>query len=452
VATALGASLLLASARASTPPNPAHTPADDWRASESRSLANPRQLTFASEFVKAGEAYFSPDRDWLSGDEGLIIFQATPVPDAGAAPDPFYTMYVARLAEAGATTPLRDVTRVSPVGSANTCGWFHPTRASILFGSTLVAPADDSRSGFQVGSRKYVWMFPREMEVVERSLAPIGGGAGAGTPRLAKLREDWGGPDALFKRDNYDAECSFDPSGRFVLYAHVEDELKKDEPKQDDPALRDDTKGERTKGDDKPTAPPPKHDANIYVFDTKTSTHYPIVVAPGYDGGPFFSPDGRSICYRSDRKGDDHLQVFVADLRFEKDGEGVDVPVGLDREWQLTDNGAVNWAPYWHPSGAYLIYASSEVSHANYELFAIEAPMATLRTLAKETTNAAASVRRVRVTHAPGADVLPAFSPDGKFLMWTSQRQGPAQGEQRASSQLWIAQWQGVEWSEGAGR
>jgi Tol biopolymer transport system component len=39
----------------------------------------------------------------------------------------------------------------------------------------------------------------------------------------------------------------------------------------------------------------------------------------------------------------------------------------------------------------------------------------------------------VRVTDHPNADVLPVFSPDGKTLMWTSNR-----GED-GSSQLWIA-------------
>ena len=31
----------------------------------------------------------------------------------------------------------------------------------------------------------------------------------------------------------------------------------------------------------------------------------------GYDGGPFFSPDGKKIIYRSDRKKNDLLQLFI---------------------------------------------------------------------------------------------------------------------------------------------
>jgi Tol biopolymer transport system component len=30
--------------------------------------------------------------------------------------------------------------------------------------------------------------------------------------------------------------------------------------------------------------------------------------------------------------------------------------------------------------------------------------------------------KKVRITHAPGSDLLPVFSPDGKQLMWTSTR------------------------------
>jgi Tol biopolymer transport system component len=39
------------------------------------------------------------------------------------------------------------------------------------------------------------------------------------------------------------------------------------------------------------------------------------------------------------------------------------------------------------------------------------------------------TLAKTRITYAPGADVLPVFSPDGKKLMWTSTRDGhqPAQ-------------------------
>jgi TolB protein len=372
-----------------------------WRDAEAALLSGHVQLTFRRDFVRAGEQYFDP-----AGRR--VIFQAVPVPGEGQEPDPFYAMYVADVVAdaAGGLSALANTRRVSPEGSANTCGWFHPTRPdAFIMGSTLTRPADDQKSGFQVGSRKYVWMFPAEMEIVEGSLSQA--------PR---------DPTPVFRRPNYDAEGSLDATGRFLLYAHVENEQQMGRP-----------------------------DANLYIYDTKTGVHRAMVTAAGYDGGPFFSPDGRWVCYRSDRRGDDLLQLFVAELRFERDETGVPVPVGVEREYQVTDNGHVNWAPYWHPSGEFLVYGSSEMGHQNYEVFAVRIDRAALRAAGAATDAATVKVdaRRVRVTRAEGADVLPVFSPDGKWMMWTSQRGGAVAGEARPSSQVWAARWVGSPFGDG---
>lgn len=376
---------------------------------EAPMLTNHVQLTSRDQFVKAGEAYFSPDGKW-------IIFQAVPVPEAGKEADPFYAMFVAKLERdaKGRVTGISGITRVSAEGSANTCGWFHPTNPQrVLFGSTSTRPTDEGKSGFQVGTRRYVWMFPEGMDVVEWNPFVIGqdGVTRTGTKRMAPT------PTPVFTLPNYDAECSYSKDGRFILYAHIEDASK-------DPNAS------------------PKPDANIYVFDTKTKRHHAIVKAPGYDGGPFFSPDGKSICYRSDREGNDLLQIFVADLKFEKGADGAMVPVGIQREYQLTNNEHVNWAPYWHPSGTFLVYASSEVGHTNYEVFAVEVDRGELNKAAKAATPTIdmSKARRQRVTKVAGADVLPAFSPDGSLMMWTAQRGPLATGETKPSSQLWIAE------------
>ncbi len=376
--------------------------AGDWRQAESAMLGEPVQLTFPERFAKAGEAYFSPDGR-------RVIFQAVEAPKGGEEASPFYCMYVADLSRTieGKAFALENIRRVSPQGSANTCGWFDPVRPDeVIFGSTLVKPSDDQKSGFQVGTRKYQWMFPSEMEIV-----------------LAHLTADdapMATPAPIFALPNYDAECSFSSDGRFVLYTHVEDRPK-----------------------DLPEGTPHRADGNIYIYDTVTRSHHAIVVAPGYDGGPFFSPDGKSICYRSDRAGNDLLQIFVADLRFEKDSGGSMIPVGVEREYQLTNNEHVNWCPYWHPSGKYLVYGTSEVGHFNYEVFAIgvdrEAMSKAAETTIEGQTVDATSAWHARVTHAPGADILPAFSTDGTLMMWTAQR--GADGKGRPSSQLWITRW-----------
>lgn len=378
----------------------------DWKLLESPLLTNHVQLTHrdrngvggvAPGFVKAGEAYFdhqSPPQ-W-------VVFQATVQPASGQEPDPFYGMFVARILrdDSGRITGLGDPIRVSPPDSANTCGWFHPSIPwRVLFGSTVTRPSDDQPAGFQVGTRKYVWMFPREMDIVYRDIGPIHhvmhpGPDGGPGPRP----EGWtGAVTRLIDTPNYDAECSWSRDGRYVLYAHVRDELTHGRP-----------------------------DADLWVLDTRSGKSVALVTADGYDGGPFFSPDGSMICYRSDRKGNDLLQLFVARIKFDEAG----VPVGIDSEHQVTDDEHVNWAPYWHPSGKFLVYGSSGVGHSNYEIFAVEV----------DTSRTAAQLRKRRVTFASGADVLPVFSDDGSLMLWTAQRGPMIDGESRPSSQLWLAE------------
>ena len=362
--------------------------ADDWHEAEAAILTGLRPLTSRNMFTRAGEAYFNTN-------SSMVIFQATPVPDDGSAPSPHYEMFVAPFTtdEQGHIEGLYTPIRVSTGQSANTCGWFHPTQANIvLFGSTIEPPSAANVPGYQRGTGRYAWSFPTEMQIVSGSISttiiPAQGESGYHALRPAIT-------DLVFDRPGYTAEASWSPDGRSILYAQV-DEAKSD------------------------AAGRP--DADLWVYDTKTGEHHLLVSAPGYDGGPFFSPCGTRICYRSDRRGDNMLQLFVADLNMNEQG----VPVGIAREIQLTDNQHVNWAPYWHPEGDLLVYASSEAGHHNYEIFAIWA-------------DPSRGTTPVRVTYAPGADVLPVFSPDGQYLMWTAQRGELAQGEQRPSSQLWIA-------------
>lgn len=364
---------------------------DDWRAAEAESLRAPTQLTFSRGFDRAGEAYFNADASW-------VIFQAAPAARGAKAPDEHYSMYVGALErdEAGRVTGLERLIRLSPEGSANTCGFFHPIYGhKVIFGSTLTPPAKREEAGYQRGESRYAWAFPEQMDVVQRSVPTIWRDEHPDRP-APMWAEDALRPVPLWREPGYDAECAYSPDGRFIVYTHVDPETE---------------------------------DADIWIRDAQSGERWPIVQAPGYDGGPFFSPDGQRLVYRSDREGNDLLQVYVADLAFDADGR----PTGVAKEHALTANEHVNWAPFWHPSGEFIIYATSEVSHRNYEVFSIEAPPV------GESVDPA-DLRRRRITHAPGFDGLPVFSPDGSLMMWTSQRAGVEAGEERPSSQIWIAE------------
>ena len=92
---------------------------------EASAIGEPVQLTDTAMFLKAGESYFDPETK-------RVIFQAIEHPEEGQEPDDEYGMYMGSLTfdENGAITGLVDIKLLSPEGSANTCGWFHPTEKS----------------------------------------------------------------------------------------------------------------------------------------------------------------------------------------------------------------------------------------------------------------------------------------------------------------------------------
>lgn len=347
----------------------------NWREMEEGILAGHVQLTFGDRFIKAGEAYFSPD-------DSKVIFQAVEIPQAGEQPAEFYAMFVADVqrSAAGAIAGLKNFKRISPKGSANTCGWFHPTNPNlVLFGSTIVPPSDDDVPGYQrKENSKYKWAFPKEMRIVQCDLRAADGTADS----LTTLVGDGSA---------YHAEGSWSADGRHILYCSQQ-----------------------------------SGEGDIYVLDTQTGTKTRLVSSDGYDGGPFFSPNGRRICYRSDRRGDEKLQLFVAEVSFNDDG----AIIGIAREYQLTDDGNVNWCPYWTPDGLRLVYSTSAFGHTNYEIFQCDADPGDL-------SDASGTIKygtaKTRITNAHKADVLPVFSHDGRWMMWTSQR------HDYKTSQLWAA-------------
>ena len=329
---------------------PTEPPTPPGTTSENDTLSQIVQLT--EGFDRAGEAYFSPDMKW-------IVFQAAPRGEQ------HYQMFLAPLIWEGQTLagggkPIR----ISPPDSRNTCGYFSPDGNSLIYASTAGKedPSEPS-SGYQRQGHTYRWDFPAGMEIyrtddwksaVEKAIA-----AGANQLDLAK--------HALTDNNVYDAEGSFSPDGKWICFTSMR-----------------------------------SGDGDIYVMRADGSDPVRITTAPGYDGGPFFSPDGKRLVYRSDRKHNDMLQVFVADLAFDEKGD----ITGVKKEHQLTDDGFVNWGPYWYPDGKHIIYATSRHGHTNYELYLMRDDGSHL----------------MRITFTDGADILPVFSADGKYLMWTSKR------------------------------
>ena len=301
---------------------------------EARHLRNVRQVTFG--FARAGEGYFRPDGQ-------AVIFQAvrhrpaaifqTPVPNQDD-----YQIFTGDLRPDA--PPLMGSTGKGKC----TCAYYHPSGRSILFASTHLDPALANASGSSAPrtpaysrSARYRWDFDPAMDIFRAN--PDGS-------NLVRLTDTPG----------YDAEGSYSPDGRSIVFTSFRD-----------------------------------GDAEIYIMDADGKNPRRITHAKGYDGGPFFSPDGKRLIYRSDRKNNDLLQIYVNNT------EGT-------AERALTDNEFVNWGPFWHPDNTHIIYATSRHGHQNYELYLMN-----VETGAEE-----------RITYREGFDGLPVFDSTGKKLMWTS--------------------------------
>jgi len=323
---------------------------------ESRFFASPVQVT--TGLAKAGEGYFSSD-------SRRICYQ-------GISRDyPFYQIYIQPL-DPAAPRPTPP-SRVSTGRGRTTCSWFAPGGERLLFASSHLDPRleateeaarrqaeEDRRSGRR---RRYAWDFDPWMEIF--------------TTRL-----DGSDPVRLTDSPGYDAECSYSPDGKKILFVSDRD-----------------------------------GDPDIYLMNADGSGLEQLTDEPGYDGGPFFSPDGDWIAYRTDRLKKDHLHIHV--MR----ADGSD-------DMAITAGESVEWAPYWHPERPWLIWTGADHSdptrRPNYDLW-----------IARYTREGDGPLRfgpPLRLTDHPSADVLPVFSPDGSRLMWTTGRSADA------TSQLWIAQ------------
>ena len=172
-------------------------------------------------------------------------------------------------------------------------------------------------------------------------------------------------------------------------------------------------------------------DLELWRLDLETGDLLQLTDTLGYDGGAFFSPDGRQIVWRASRPtgeaadeyrallADDTVQpgalnLFVANA----DGTGAR---------QITDLPGANWAPFFHPSGERVLFASNHHTLADggreFDLFLVD-----LEGGAPE-----------RVTVSGTFDAFPMFSPDGTRLVFASNRR--ADRAPSRDTNVFVADW-----------
>jgi Tol biopolymer transport system component len=169
-------------------------------------------------------------------------------------------------------------------------------------------------------------------------------------------------------------------------------------------------------------------DLDIYSMSVDGTGVRRLTSTIGYDGGPFFSPDGSLIVYRSWHPStppeiaeyqDLLKQGVVRTLRMELWMMNAD---GSNQR-QVTHLGGANFAPYFHPDGKRIIFASNyrDPRSRDFDLYLVNLDGGGL----------------TRVTTSAEFDGFPIFSPDGKRLVFASNRFGSVPGE----TNIFIADW-----------
>ncbi len=183
--------------------------------------------------------------------------------------------------------------------------------------------------------------------------------------------------EVLIGGEGYDAEATVSPDGRYVVFTSTR-----------------------------------SGDLDLWRYDMETSETIQLTNTLGYDGGAFFSPDGTQLLWRASRPEGDAAERYRALLR-----EDLVEPSQLDlyvadadgqNAVRVTDLPGANWAPFFHPSGERIIFASNHHTEGGrlFDLFLVNVDGSGLQ----------------QVTHSGTFDAFPMFSFAGDRLVFASNR------------------------------
>jgi TolB protein len=169
-------------------------------------------------------------------------------------------------------------------------------------------------------------------------------------------------------------------------------------------------------------------DLDLYKMRLDGSGLVRLTDTPGYDGGAFFSADGKRIVYRASRPRDARELAEYRALLAQKLVRPTQLEIWVmdadgKNQRQVTHLGAASFAPFFHPDGRRIIFASNvgDPRGRNFDLYLVNDDGSGLE----------------RVTYNDTFDGFPMFSPDGKQLVFASNRNGSRPGE----TNVFIADW-----------
>jgi Tol biopolymer transport system component len=179
-------------------------------------------------------------------------------------------------------------------------------------------------------------------------------------------------------------------------------------------------------------------DLELYTMAADGSNVRRVTNRPGYDGGAFFSHDGKQLVLRSAFPKDAKQAGENAQLLTQQIVRPSNMEICVcDRDGgnfrQITRNGAANFAPFFLPGDRKILFASNV---KGMEQAAKTGDRSAARRFNLFLVNADGSGLE-QVTNSEEFDSFPMFSPDGKHLVWASNRYHAKPGE----TNLFVAEW-----------
>ena len=265
-----------------------------------------------------------------------------------------------------------NVRQLSSGLGVTTCAFIAPDNRSILYASTHLQqqqcpPKPDHSQG-------YVWPIYSSFDIF--TAKPDG----TDLQRLTDI-------------DGYDAEATFSPQGDRIVFTSMRD-----------------------------------GDLDLYSMAPDGSDVVRLTDRPGYDGGAFYSPDGSMIVWRAEYPEpgpelDDYQGLLSEGLIRPGELEIMVMNADGTNQRQITNLGAANFAPFFHPSGEKIIFSSNhqDPSGRDFELFMVNLDGTGLE----------------QITYSEGFDGFPVFSPDGSQIVFGSNRNNGGTSD----TNVFIADW-----------
>ena len=327
------------------------------------------QSTIAQGLVVEGEGHFAAVRQltfggqnaegYFSFDGSKLIFQSTR--------DSFQCdqQYVMDL-------QTKNVRLVSTGKGRTTCGYFFPGDEKILFSSTHhlrtgCPPTPDYSKG-------YVWAVYPEYDIFTANI-------------------DGSNLKMLAAQPGYDAEATISPRGDQMVFTSTRN-----------------------------------GDLDLYKMNLDGTGVQQLTWETGYDGGAFFSWDGTMIIYRAWHYTDSaaaatYKQLLTTNVVRPTRMELFVMNADGSNKRQITDNGAANFGPFFHPDNRRVIFASnmSDPKGRNFDLYLVNIDGSGLE----------------RVTYNDTFDAFPMFTRQARSLVFASNRNGKVRGE----TNLFLADW-----------